>query len=456
MRFTNFKTIKLATAPGSGDNPPAGSVYEWQTLDGSNNLVINYRLADGTDKTFAVGGGSGGSMTVTEVNTNTTIENNKLYVANSSNVIVFTLPAMVAAGFRFAIQNKGTGGFWISAGASGQVFRRPGGSSNTATVAGQALLRNYTQYDYAEFVTVTMNTDFQIVLNGSSIIFTGGSGYSAGGFITVGINNINALLFSTEANSSIAATLSAVRYNGSGFNSESKGFSVAGIGGQSAIDALVFANEANGVIAATLSSARIYCAGINSTLKGYSLGGTSSGIVNTIDALVFATEANAAITAVLPTARNGGMGFNSSGKGYFAGGEETPNIGKISALTFGAEACSDIAATLNVARRLGAAFNSASKGYIAGGYASTLSSEIDSLVFATDAKAAVAATLSSVRYGAVGYNSTIKGYSAGGNTGSNASVIEGLAFASEATAVLSAVLSSARYAAAGFQSGGAL
>lgn len=55
MKFTNFKTIKLATAPSTGDNPPPGVVYEWHSLDGSNNLIINYRLSDGTDKTFAAG-----------------------------------------------------------------------------------------------------------------------------------------------------------------------------------------------------------------------------------------------------------------------------------------------------------------------------------------------------------------------------------------------------------------
>ena len=55
MKFTNFRTIKLATIPAAGDNPPSGTAYEWHTLDGSNNLVINYRLADGTDKTAASG-----------------------------------------------------------------------------------------------------------------------------------------------------------------------------------------------------------------------------------------------------------------------------------------------------------------------------------------------------------------------------------------------------------------
>jgi hypothetical protein len=55
MKFTSFRTIKLATAPAAGDNPPSGAVYEWHSLDNSNNLIINYRLHDGTDKTSASG-----------------------------------------------------------------------------------------------------------------------------------------------------------------------------------------------------------------------------------------------------------------------------------------------------------------------------------------------------------------------------------------------------------------
>ncbi|MFA6102373.1 MAG: LamG domain-containing protein [Victivallaceae bacterium] len=59
MKFTNFRTIKLATVPATGDNPPAGAVYEWHTLDEANNLVINYRLSDGTDKIFSAWDGWG-------------------------------------------------------------------------------------------------------------------------------------------------------------------------------------------------------------------------------------------------------------------------------------------------------------------------------------------------------------------------------------------------------------
>jgi hypothetical protein len=57
--FLNYNQHKLATAPAEGENPPVGTVFKWYTLDGDNKLVINYRLSDGTNKTFIEEAGSG-------------------------------------------------------------------------------------------------------------------------------------------------------------------------------------------------------------------------------------------------------------------------------------------------------------------------------------------------------------------------------------------------------------
>jgi hypothetical protein len=62
--FLNYNQLPLSTPPASGVNPPAGSVFMWHTLDGSNNLVINYRKSDGTNLTFTAGGGGGVSTAV--------------------------------------------------------------------------------------------------------------------------------------------------------------------------------------------------------------------------------------------------------------------------------------------------------------------------------------------------------------------------------------------------------
>ena len=79
MIFTDKTIIKLAVAPANGVNPVAGSIYEWITLDESDNMVINYRLSDGTDKTFSSGSGSTGLTSVavdgTTITGNGTAEN---------------------------------------------------------------------------------------------------------------------------------------------------------------------------------------------------------------------------------------------------------------------------------------------------------------------------------------------------------------------------------------------
>ena len=92
MKFTSFRTIKLATAPAAGDNPPTGTVYEWHSLDNSNNLIINYRLPDGTDKTSAPGISYGlpiASSTVlggVKIGSGLSIDSNGLLTAGSGSI----------------------------------------------------------------------------------------------------------------------------------------------------------------------------------------------------------------------------------------------------------------------------------------------------------------------------------------------------------------------------------
>lgn len=55
MVFTDQAQIVLAVAPAGGDNPPSGSIYIWMTIDVFNNIVINYKLSDGTSKVVSSG-----------------------------------------------------------------------------------------------------------------------------------------------------------------------------------------------------------------------------------------------------------------------------------------------------------------------------------------------------------------------------------------------------------------
>jgi hypothetical protein len=58
MDFKEFQTIRLSSAPSEGNNPPEGRIYEWHTIEGSN-IVVNYRLHDGTNKTASLEGATG-------------------------------------------------------------------------------------------------------------------------------------------------------------------------------------------------------------------------------------------------------------------------------------------------------------------------------------------------------------------------------------------------------------
>lgn len=62
MRHTEYQTIVLDQAPATGDNPPAGAIYQWSTVTGGV-LSIHYRTADGTDRVLSVGEGGGLSET---------------------------------------------------------------------------------------------------------------------------------------------------------------------------------------------------------------------------------------------------------------------------------------------------------------------------------------------------------------------------------------------------------
>ena len=55
MKFINYITSKLfPTAPVNTDRPPTGSIYEWRSVDSGGNLIINYRMTTGPDKTFSI------------------------------------------------------------------------------------------------------------------------------------------------------------------------------------------------------------------------------------------------------------------------------------------------------------------------------------------------------------------------------------------------------------------
>ena len=464
----NYKAIKLGYAPGEGKNPPTGAIFEWLTeTDGV--LTIHWRDSNGDDHTFISGvadpssdgktygrkngawaeivASGGGGLTATEVTENTTIANGKLYIANSASNLDFTLPATFAQGFTFGIFAKGAGGWTILSGAGSQSIKTLGSSSAVSVVAGARIQTQSAQYGYCEYVASTADTTLFIVSDKSSDYFPSDKGYNSGGYTTVDVNTIDALIFAGESNNAISATLTAVRSFAAGYNSTVKGYTYGGSGG-STINALTFTTEANVVVSGQTANLYMDKCGFNSTAKGYVAGGTTR---TYIDALVFATDVNSRLTAALAANKGFAAGYNSDIKGYVAGGYNgSVNLKTIESFLFSNETVAAVTAQLAAIKREQSSYNSSTKGYSAGGRdAGGGLNVIEALLFADESCSTIAATLAGIVTFGGGVNSGTKGYS---NT--TAGAIESLVFADESCSTISATMSSNRSKCAGFQSGG--
>ena len=104
MKFKGFQTYKLASAPDTGVNPPTGFIFLWETVDESNNLVLNYRLSDGTDKTFSAGTGGGSLAEPTVLTASCNAESGKFYTNKNATLdFELSIPANMDDGSQFGV-----------------------------------------------------------------------------------------------------------------------------------------------------------------------------------------------------------------------------------------------------------------------------------------------------------------------------------------------------------------
>jgi hypothetical protein len=61
MKFKEFRTIQLTSAPVFGDNPPENTIYQWYSDASSTTVMVTNRYPDGTEKTVSGGSGSVGA-----------------------------------------------------------------------------------------------------------------------------------------------------------------------------------------------------------------------------------------------------------------------------------------------------------------------------------------------------------------------------------------------------------
>ena len=100
--------------------------------------------------------------TVTVSGTTQAIAVNTNYIATNASQTVFTLPAAAAVGDKFSVIGVGAAGWKINQNASQSI--RFGASITTTGVGGSAASTATTgQYDSAEIICTTENTDFRII-----------------------------------------------------------------------------------------------------------------------------------------------------------------------------------------------------------------------------------------------------------------------------------------------------
>lgn len=304
----------------------------------------------------------------------------------------------------------------------------------------------------ADAPTCASSTDINVAFYAGPAVTD--RGYFCGGYdggSNVGV--IRTLVYSSEAASTLSASLNTQRRQSGVAASDFKGYVAGGVSQLTSIEAILFADQTRSVLSATLPTGTGKQGSVESDTAGYFAGGDTGSYSSTVHKLLFSTEATSTPSATLSAGRIAPAGASSSTKGYIAGGEETGSneVTTNEAITFSTDTIATLGAVLSTARAALAGLPSSTSAYWCGGFTnlSVYDNSISRLQFSNETSYAVTATLVSGRSTMGGAVSASKGYMAGGINGSYLSAILALTFSGETTATLSATLSTALMGASG-------
>lgn len=139
-----------------------------ETIDGAATYALNAQhdailiISDGTNWRILGKSLASSMMTFTIVTANTTLAVDNGYITNSASKLDMTLPAVCAAGKRFRVAGRGTGGWKVKQNA-GQVIHV--NNVDTTTGTGGSVESNH-RYDSLELLCILADTEF-VVLGGS-------------------------------------------------------------------------------------------------------------------------------------------------------------------------------------------------------------------------------------------------------------------------------------------------
>ena len=273
------------------------------------------------------------------------------------------------------------------------------------------------------------------VYKGNSI---NNSGYTAGGYLTNYVNDVEKLNFDNDTNNLLTIVLTSIRDN---LGAVTSIFAIYFVGGRpltGVIDKLNHITDVILLITSTISS-KYNFATSNSSTNAYFAGGYTTGIVNEIQKLNYPTEDTSVLTIVLSQAKVNAAGVSTENYGYYAGGYGWED--NIEKLDHNQETIETITATLTTTMYGMGSCNSKEAGYFAGGQSGAGGNDIiQKLNFSTEARTTLASVLTGNRVYLSGMNSISDGYFVGG---ANTDIFK-LDFSTEVIAVLSATLSSAK------------
>lgn len=156
----NTQSPIQVVAGGTGQN----TYNDGELLIGNStgNTLTKNTLTAGSGITITNGSATitiastGGDLTWTEVNTNTTMTVSTGYITNSASRLVMTVPALAAQGSVMAIAGNGSGG-WTLAPNVGQTLY----FNNSAITYPNVIVSSF-PHDTIEIVCITANTEFDV------------------------------------------------------------------------------------------------------------------------------------------------------------------------------------------------------------------------------------------------------------------------------------------------------
>lgn len=238
-------------------------------------------------------------------------------------------------------------------------------------------------------------------------------GFTTGGYNGQGggasYNSIDQVQYLSETWATMTSSIATPRANVGSFWSPESMYIIGGNTSTGTyydeIDGMRYTTETRINPSTTLSGVKAQIAGLQTEFVGYACGGyipSPAGGVNTIEKFLFSDESISTSSSTLPVATRFMAPACSSTKGYLMGGFTTAAVNTIKTLNFSDETTTTISATFDVAFYLACGVCNSVIGYAMGGYSTKLIATIVGVRFTDETVTYPSAMLSEARHSPCG------------------------------------------------------